>query len=135
MTKKKSTAKPSVAMIKFEDVNKSFTIGKQSYKILHDINFEIKHGEFTIVYGQSGSGKSTILHTLIGLEQATSGKVTVSGHRFDRMNAEERAIVRGATFGVVYQQPIWVKSLTVQENVALPLLIDGAQLGLSLIHI
>ncbi|MDO8513748.1 MAG: ABC transporter ATP-binding protein [bacterium] len=113
-------------IIKAESVVKSFHIGEADYEVLHGISVDIVPGSFIIIYGPSGSGKSTFLNCLIGLDTISKGKISVFGSRLDQMNEDERSKVRSEFFGVVHQQPIWVKSLSVVENVALPLMIQGS---------
>lgn len=110
-------------MIVAKDVKKDFIIGKEPYHVLRGLSATIYEAEFAIIYGPSGSGKSTFLNTLIGLETPTSGIVTVDGVNISIMNEDQRSDLRAKRFGVVSQQPIWVKALTVLENVAMPLLI------------
>lgn len=113
-------------IIRASAVWKSFLIGTQHTVVLKDISLDVVEGEFLIIFGPSGSGKSTLLNCLIGLEPISKGEIIVEDKRLDRMDDDERAGMRINTFGVVYQQPIWIKSLTVVENVALPLMIRGA---------
>jgi len=110
-------------MIVAKDVKKDFIIGKEPYHVLRGLSATIYEAEFAIIYGPSGSGKSTFLNTLIGLETPSSGQVTVDGINISVMNEDQRSDLRAKRFGVVSQQPIWVKALTVLENVAMPLLI------------
>lgn len=110
-------------MITTKDLKKSFTIGREVSEILHGLSATIYAGEFAIIYGPSGSGKSTFLNHLIGLERPTSGEISVDGIRIDTMTDDQRAELRVRRFGVVSQQPIWIKSLSVRENVAMPALI------------
>lgn len=111
--------------VETQELKKSFVVGKEPYPALRGISVQIYDGNFTIIYGPSGSGKSTLLNCIIGLEPPTSGKIWVAGQRIDLMTEDERAEMRAAKFGVVSQQPIWIKALTVLENVALPLLLQG----------
>lgn len=112
-------------LIRTNDLVKSFNVGDDPYEALKGVSIRICEGDFTIIYGASGSGKSTLLNCLIGLEPPTSGEIWVSGKRVDLLDDDERAELRSSQFGIVHQQPIWVKALTVLENVALPLLIEG----------
>ncbi len=114
-------------LLQTERVLKSFQIGAEYYQALRGISIEVKEHDFTIIYGPSGSGKSTLLNILLGLERPTSGAVWVTDQRIDTMNDDQRATMRAHHFGVVYQQPVWIKALTVLENVALPLLISGTK--------
>lgn len=106
-----------------EGVKKSFLIGKEPYQALRGASAKIYDGEFAIIAGPSGSGKSTFLNTVIGLERPSEGKIWIDNIEIDQMNDDQRAELRVKLIGVVSQQPIWVKSLTIVENVAMPLLI------------
>jgi putative ABC transport system ATP-binding protein len=122
-----TTQKKKRPMIVAKDVKKDFIIGKEPYHVLRGLSATIYEAEFAIIYGPSGSGKSTFLNTLIGLETPTSGQVTVDGINISVMNEDQRSDLRAKRFGVVSQQPIWVKALTVLENVAMPLLIANVR--------
>lgn len=121
--KRPAASKKPVIVAK--DVTKIFTIGKEQYKVLHGLSVTVYVGEFTIIYGPSGSGKSTFLNTLIGLEKPTGGEIFIDGIEIDKMTEDQRAELRATRFGVVSQSPIWVKALSVLENVAMPLLIQN----------
>jgi len=115
-------------LIQVQNVTKSFKLlGGDSIEVLHNVNFEILDGSFTIIYGPSGSGKSTLLNAIIGLDKPTSGVVTYEGKDLYAMTQNDRAHFRAFTMGMVQQTNNWVKSLTVQENVALPLHFMGIQ--------
>lgn len=114
-------------VVQFRNVSKQFpapAMGKD-IEVLHDINFSVSKGSLTILHGPSGSGKTTILNSLIGLEPPTSGSVHIDGTDMYALGADKRAQFRGANIGMVYQDNYWVGSLTVEENVALPLLLIG----------
>lgn len=111
----------------FKSINKTFIQGDTPIDVLVDINFAIPSGSFSIVHGPSGSGKTTILNTLIGLEPPTSGNVCINGTDLYAMSADERAAFRAKTIGMVHQDNYWVNSLSVVENVALPLMLAGWQ--------
>lgn len=93
--------------------------------VLKGLNLEIFPGEFVIIFGPSGCGKSTLLNTMVGLETPTEGNVFVRGEDIYKMKGDERAIYRRKKFGIVYQQPNWIRSLNVSENVAFPLCAAG----------
>lgn len=112
-------------MCEFTNVSKSFASKDRAIPVLHDINFTIPVGSFTILYGPSGSGKTTILNTLVGLEQPTDGSVCVNGTDIYKLTADERANFRASTLGMVHQDNYWVNSLSVIDNVALPLVLAG----------
>lgn len=115
----------SGVVMKLTNVNKFFKVGDQDIHILKDVNATIKEMEFCIIFGPSGSGKSTMLHTLLGLEPPTSGNVYLMKSDMAQMDADTAAVFRTTRIGMVYQQPNWVKSLTVIENVAFPMYLLG----------
>jgi len=115
------------AVIKIEGLKKDYPLdgGDRKAPVLHGIDLEISATDFAIIYGPSGCGKSTLLHTMVGLETPTEGKVKIRGTDIYALKEEERSAFRAEKFGMVYQAVYWVKALTVWENVALPLLING----------
>lgn len=108
-------------LITVSDVKKEFSSAAGKTTILKEANFVIEEGSFTVIYGRSGSGKSTLLNSLVGLEPPTSGLITYEGSDIYSMSQNERAYFRAHTLGMVHQQNHWVHSLTILENVALPL--------------
>ena len=115
-------------VIQVQHVSKSFHVGMQDVPVLKDVSFEIKPLDFLIIFGPSGCGKSTLLHTILGLEEPTKGSVYFLGKNlYDGVTEDERSYFRKQHAGMVYQQPNWIKSLTVVENVAFPLLLLGQE--------
>lgn len=110
--------KTGKAYIQTHDLQKSFFIKNGEVKVLKGINLTIKEGEFVIIFGPSGCGKSTLLHTLLGLEKPTAGQVEVDGKNYYDLDEDERAMYRRYHYGIIYQQPLWISSLTVRENVS-----------------
>ncbi len=108
-------------LIEIIDVRKKFPVGNGFVEVLKGINITINHGEFVIIFGPSGCGKSTLLHTLSGLEEPTSGKVTIEGKDFYAMTEDERGLFRRDKVGMIYQEPLWISSFNVIENVMFPL--------------
>jgi putative ABC transport system ATP-binding protein len=107
-------------------LRKYFCIGGQSVEILKGLDFSISEGDFAIIYGPSGCGKSTLLHTLLGLEGPTQGTVLFRGKDIYKDSSEDdRSEFRKNHIGMVYQQPNWIKSVSVIENVSFPLLLRG----------
>jgi phospholipid/cholesterol/gamma-HCH transport system ATP-binding protein len=90
-------------------------------KVLSDVNFKVKHGEILIIMGGSGCGKSTLLKILIGLLKPTSGEVLIDGTEITKLNDRELSSVR-KRFGMLFQYSALFNSLTIGENVALPIL-------------
>lgn len=118
----------SDTLIKIENLRKSFPVADGVVEILKGINIEVKKGEFIVIFGPSGCGKSTLLHCLLGLEAPTSGKVTMEDKDFYSMTEDERALYRRHKVGMIYQQPLWIGSLKVYENLSFPLnLVDMAE--------
>lgn len=118
----------SRSLIKVEGLHKKFLISRQQKRynhVLKGIDLNINQGEFVILFGPSGCGKTTLINCLIGLEPVSKGKIVIDKNCITDMNVDERAEFRCHHLGIFYQMPYWVKSLTVIENVALPLLIDN----------
>lgn len=117
--------KEKMPVISVKHLNKEFEVGKTMVPVLKDINLDIYFGEFVIIFGPSGCGKSTLLNTLTGLERPTSGEVFIRGENIYNKTDDQRAKFRHDKFGIVYQQPNWIKALNVIENVEFPLHIAG----------
>lgn len=134
MSKKEKTNKrgKNKPIIEFQSVFKSFKVGRGNVDVLNDISLDIYPGEFVIIFGPSGCGKSTLLNTLVGLEKPTQGKVFVRGEDLYSLGHDDRSNFRRKKFGIVYQQPNWIKSLNVAENVAFPLCVMGKKERLSI---
>ncbi|MBI2325856.1 ABC transporter ATP-binding protein [Candidatus Collierbacteria bacterium] len=121
------------ATIHIAHVSKSFHVGVQDVPVLRDISFEVYPNDFCVIFGPSGCGKSTLLHTILGLEAPSAGTCTfLSQNLYEGMDEDERSDFRKNHVGMVYQQPNWIKSLTVLENVAFPLILMGKPKGESL---
>lgn len=125
MSEEKHNHKEKVPVICTKDLCKSFNVGKNTIPVLKNINLDIYFGEFVIIFGHSGCGKSTLLNTLVGLEKPTSGNVYVRGENLYNKEDDARAKFRHDKYGIVYQQPNWIKALNVVENVEFPLHISG----------
>lgn len=107
-------------------VSKNFLVKTQNTLVLADINLLVKSGEFLVIFGPSGCGKSTLLHILLGLEKPTQGKVFLKGKSlYDNFDEDVLSDLRKDYIGMVYQQPNWVKALTVRENIMFPLRLNG----------
>ena len=114
-------------IIRIKDVFKSFQVGPQVIPVLKEITFDVERADFLIVFGPSGCGKSTLLHIILGLEGPSTGQMTFLGEDLYAPGRLEdyRSEFRKHHIGMVYQQSNWVKSLTVIENIAFPLLLLG----------
>lgn len=113
-------------VIRADNVIKAFDIGTQMVLVLKGVTFSVKRGDFAVLFGSSGCGKSTLLHILLGLEPPTKGMITFLGEDlYAGRSEDDRAEIRKHSIGMVYQQSNWVKSLSVLENVAFPLMLLG----------
>lgn len=114
------------SLFKIQNVSKAFHVGNQDVPVLKNINLEITQGDFVIIFGPSGCGKSTLLHTMLGLEEPTRGSVFFAGtNLYANLTEDDRSDFRKEHMGIVYQQPNWIRALTVAENVAFPLQLLG----------
>ncbi len=105
--------------IKFKDVKKKYQVGEVEIKALDGVDFEIEKGEFVIIAGASGAGKTTILNILGGMDMATGGKVIVDDQRIDKFKEKELTNYRRYDIGFVFQFYNLVQNLTAKENVEL----------------
>lgn len=96
-------------------------------RVLHGIDLEIAEGDFVAIMGPSGSGKSTLLHLLAGMDQPTGGTVTLAGQELAGLDPSELAQVRLTRLGFVFQQPHFLPTLSLLDNVALPGLLARRQ--------
>lgn len=106
-------------------VNRSFTNGKEISHVLKDIDLEVKEGEFISIMGPSGSGKSTLLYLLGGLDMPTRGSVSINGVDLSSLKDKELCAMRNEEVGFVFQFYNLVPNLSVEDNIALPLMIAG----------
>lgn len=113
------------ALIQTTNVSLSFTVGEQNVDAVKTASVGIPEGEFTIIYGASGSGKSSLLNMLSGLQKPTKGTLKYRGEDLYTKTPNELAFFRASELGIVYQTNYWVKSLSVLENVAMPLYFLG----------
>lgn len=112
-------------ILKAEHLTKIYGKGETAVRALDDISFSVEKGEFVAIIGPSGSGKSTLLHLLGGVDFPTSGRVTIDGTDIYKLNETKLAVFRRRQIGIIYQFYNLIPVLDVQENLSLPLLLDG----------
>jgi putative ABC transport system ATP-binding protein len=133
------------ALIELHDVEKSYNTGAGKFVALNGIDLRIDPGEFVSIVGKSGSGKTTLINMLTGIDNPTRGEIFVGGTAVHMLNEGQIATWRGLTVGVVFQFFQLLPTLTVLENVTLPMglcnlysrqeRLERAMLLLSLVHL
>ncbi len=116
-------------LLKVEHLCKTYGDGENQVNALSNISFTVEKGEFVAITGASGSGKSTLLHIIGGVDIPASGQVLVDGTEIHRKSQEELAIFRRRQVGLVYQFYNLIPVLNVEENITLPLKLDGQQIN------
>lgn len=112
-------------LLRVEHLSKIYGAGENQVKALDDVSLCVEKGEFVAIVGASGSGKSTLLHLLGGVDRPTSGKVYINGTDIFAMNDDELAIFRRRQVGIIYQFYNLIPILNVEENMAIPMELDG----------
>lgn len=114
-----------MSILETNSVRKQYQMGKVTVNALAGVDLSIEPGEFVAVMGPSGSGKSTLLHLLGGLDQPTDGEVALDGQTLSTLSDKQITVTRRRKIGFIFQFYNLVPTLNAEENVALPLLIDG----------
>lgn len=121
-------------IVKVEHLSKVYGKGDTAVHALDDVSFSIEQGQFVAIVGPSGSGKSTLLHILGGVDTPTSGKVQIGDTDISRLDETALAIFRRRQIGLIYQFYNLIPILTVEENMTLPLLLDGKKPDRQMLH-
>jgi putative ABC transport system ATP-binding protein len=108
-----------------DDLRKVYELGHIHIHALKGLNFAVEEGEFVAIMGPSGSGKSTLLHLLGGLDTSTLGDVTLAGKAFSNLPDRQLTLTRRRNIGFVFQFFNLLPTLSAEENILLPILIDG----------
>lgn len=115
-------------MVRVEALTKAFSRGHRSVPVLGGIDLVVPRGQFCSIMGASGSGKSTLLHLIGGLDTATSGQIFIDDNPISALSDDDVTLFRRRNVGFIFQFFHLLPALTVEENVALPLLLDGHRL-------
>ena len=114
--------------VRVHELRKSYRAGSGSAPVLLDVTFSLEEGSFTALAGISGSGKTTLLHLLAGLQEPDSGRMLLLGRDMGGMNEKERILFRRRHVSLVFQEAALLPSLTVEENLVLPVIMDTGKL-------
>ncbi len=117
-----------MAILEAQALRKQYELGEHTVHALAGVDFLVEEGEFVAIMGASGSGKSTLLHLLGGLDRPSDGEVILAGRRLSILSDKQATLVRRHNVGFVFQFFNLLPTLTAEENVALPLIIDGQNL-------
>ena len=112
-------------ILQIRNLCKVYGTGETKVEALKNVTFDVEHGEFVAIVGPSGSGKSTLLHILGGVDSPTSGEVIISGTDISKLDETKLAIFRRRQIGLIYQFYNLIPILNVEENMTLPILLDG----------
>ena len=111
--------------VEAKDIIKEYKMGDSVTQILKGVSLQVAQGEFVSIMGPSGSGKSTLLYILGGLDNPTHGSIRMNGTDISRFNDNKKSILRRRNIGFVFQFYNLIPNLNVEENIMLPLLLDG----------
>ncbi len=117
-------------ILKTVNLTKTYIDGREKKIALDNININVERGDFIGIFGPSGSGKSTLLNLLGGLDRPTAGEVYIEGQRTDILSQSDLALYRRRRVGIVYQFYNLISNLNVEQNIKLPLLMDGRDVDL-----
>lgn len=112
-------------ILKVEGLTKIYGKGENQVIALDNVSFSVKKGEFVAIVGASGSGKSTLLHLIGGVDRPTSGKVFIDDNDIYAMNDDKLSIFRRRQVGLIYQFYNLIPILNIEENITLPMELDG----------
>ncbi|TKS59965.1 MAG: hypothetical protein EWM72_01822 [Nitrospira sp.] len=112
-------------MVILKQLSKTYSRGEATVVALHDVNLEIRRGEFCAFVGPSGCGKSTLLNLIAGLDRPTSGDILIDEKSTQNLTSHEWTKIRRESIGIVFQAFHLIHGLTAEENIALPLMLRG----------
>ena len=115
-------------ILKVENLCKTYGSGENIVKAVDNVSFSVEKGEFVAIIGASGSGKSSLLHLLGGVDEPTSGKVLIDGEDIYKLGKDGLAVFRRRKIGIIYQFYNLIPILNVVENITLPCELDGVKI-------
>ena len=114
-----------MAVLEVKDLTKKYGQGEAEVIALDHVSFSVERGEFVAIIGASGSGRSTLMNLIGGIDDPTGGSILIEGNDISSMDEDELAIFRRRNLGIVYQFYNLIPTLTAEENIALPWKLDG----------
>jgi putative ABC transport system ATP-binding protein len=114
-----------MAVLEAKDLHKRYQMGQHSIEALAGVDFMVEQGEFVAIMGPSGSGKSTLLHLLGGLDSPSQGEITLASKQLSKLSEKQATLARRHNVGFVFQFFNLLPTLTAEENILLPVIIDG----------
>jgi len=114
-----------MAILEVNELTKLYGNGDTAVTALGGVSFSVQKGEFVAIIGASGSGKSTLMHIIGGVDKPSSGRVVIDGQEITRAGEDELAIFRRRNIGIIYQFYNLIPTLTAEENIMLPRLLDN----------
>jgi putative ABC transport system ATP-binding protein len=112
-------------VLEAKEIRKQYKMGEHLVNALDGVNFQVEKGEFVAIMGPSGSGKSTLLHLLGGLDGPTEGNIILAGQPLAQLSERKATLVRRHNVGFVFQFFNLLPTLSAEENILLPVIIDG----------
>lgn len=125
--KKEGQVIKTMALLDVKNVKKIYTtrFGGNQVEALHNVSFSVEAGEYVAIMGESGSGKTTLLNILAALDKPTGGKVYLKGNDLGKIREKEMAAFRRQNLGFVFQDFNLLDTLTLKDNIFLPLVLSG----------
>lgn len=117
-----------MTILQVKNLNKTYKGQGGNVKALDNVSFSVEKGEFISIVGASGSGKSTLLHLIGGVDRKDSGTIIVGGRDISSLASDELAIYRRREVGIVYQFYNLIPTLTVEENISIPIRLDNKKI-------
>ena len=116
-----------MALLICKDVQKTYKVGDVEVPALRGVDLTMERGSFTMITGSSGSGKSTLLHCIAGIDKPDSGEILIDGTDIHTLSEKESAVFRRRNIGLVYQSFHLLPTLSAEQNILLPLSLDGKE--------